>query len=82
MSLLATSAPEIELGMFTVIDEANEVSFVFESDEALASFLANDDGTTVPSDYGAAYREVDMLAVVDSLLSELRELLAQQPVAA
>lgn len=75
---MSTTAPEIELGMFTVTDEANEVSFVFESDEALAKFLANEDGSVVPEDYGAPYKEINMLAVVDDLLSELRDLLSRQ----
>lgn len=74
MATNVSSPPEIELGMYTVVDESNNVTVIFEDDSRLADYMS--DFRDTPADYGAAYREMDLLSVVDNLLDELRALIS------
>jgi hypothetical protein len=78
MSISVSSAPEIELGMYTVVDESNNMTVIFDDDSRLADYMS--DYRDVPADYGAQYREMDLLSVVDNLLDELRSLISPQVV--
>lgn len=80
MSISVSSPPEIELGMYTVVDESNNMTIVFDDDSRLAEYMS--DFRDVPSDYGATFREMDLLSVVDNLLDELRSLIQPVTVAA
>lgn len=73
MSISVSSPPEIELGMYTVVDESNNMTIVFDDDSRLADYMS--DFRDMPADYGASYREMDLLSVVDNLLDELRSLI-------
>lgn len=79
MSISVSSPPEIELGMYTVLDESNNMTIVFDDDSRLADYMS--DFRDMPADYGASYVEMDLLSVVDNLLDELRSLLHPASVA-
>lgn len=79
MATSVSSPPEIELGMYTVVDESNNVTVIFEDDSRLADYMS--DFRDMPADYGAPYHEMDLLSVVDNLLDELRSLISPVAVA-
>ncbi len=79
MSISVSSPPEIELGMYTVVDESNNMTIIFDDDSRLSEYMS--DFRDIPADYGAPYKEMDLLSVVDNLLDELRSLITQ-PLAA